>query len=122
MENKGEPPSSGCSALTPLLIGKNKRGNWVVQDQDGLCGGLFRCASSKLTAAAWFGSLLLNAFVRRPNRRQCIRIVKCNRSRSSLKSTRAGRLRPHSLLLLRLQTNSGARFRLRQGVLPNRSC
>jgi hypothetical protein len=24
-----------------FLVGKNSRGNWVVQDQDGLCGGLF---------------------------------------------------------------------------------
>ena len=24
-----------------FLIGKNSRGNWVVQDQNGLCGGLF---------------------------------------------------------------------------------
>jgi hypothetical protein len=42
----GEPPSSGLtasrSATSPLyLIGKNSRGQWVVQEQDGLCGGLF---------------------------------------------------------------------------------
>jgi hypothetical protein len=24
-----------------FLVGKNSRGNWVVQDRDGLCGGLF---------------------------------------------------------------------------------
>jgi hypothetical protein len=24
-----------------FLLGKNSRGSWVVQDQDGLCGGLF---------------------------------------------------------------------------------
>jgi hypothetical protein len=51
MENKGEPPSSGCSALTPLLIGKNKRGNWVVQDQRGLCGGLFTDRAAALKFA-----------------------------------------------------------------------
>ena len=24
-----------------FMIGKNSRGNWVVQDQQGICGGLF---------------------------------------------------------------------------------
>ena len=38
---KGEPPSSSCSNSSLFLIGKNSRGNWVVQDQKGLCGGLF---------------------------------------------------------------------------------
>ena len=39
--DKGEPPSA-CS-LTPatFLVGKNRRGNWVVQDPSGLRGGLF---------------------------------------------------------------------------------
>ena len=37
-----EPPSTVPSAR-PLqfLIGKNSHGNWVVQDERGLCGGLF---------------------------------------------------------------------------------
>ena len=36
----GEPPSRSRSA--PLyLVGKNSRGQWVVQEQGGLCGGLF---------------------------------------------------------------------------------
>jgi hypothetical protein len=30
-----------CSEDPIFLIGKNSRGNWVVQDQNGLCGGLF---------------------------------------------------------------------------------
>jgi hypothetical protein len=38
---KGEPPSASCSNSSLFLIGKNSRGNWVVQDQKGLCGGLF---------------------------------------------------------------------------------
>ena len=38
---KGEPPSASCSNSPLFLIGKNSRGNWVVQDQEGLCGGLF---------------------------------------------------------------------------------
>jgi hypothetical protein len=33
------PPTSSRSSL--FLIGKNSRGNWVVQDQRGLCGGIF---------------------------------------------------------------------------------
>jgi hypothetical protein len=37
-----EPPSSGEGTDTSLFfIGRNSRGNWVVQDQDHLRGGLF---------------------------------------------------------------------------------
>jgi hypothetical protein len=36
-----KPPSPKCSNSSLFLIGKNSRGNWVVQDQKGLCGGLF---------------------------------------------------------------------------------
>jgi hypothetical protein len=39
MDDKGEPPSSRAEAL--FRVGKNSRGNWVVQDQSGLCGGMF---------------------------------------------------------------------------------
>ena len=35
-----EPPSCS-SASTIVFIGKNGRGNWVVQEQSGLYGGLF---------------------------------------------------------------------------------
>ena len=35
-----EPPSCR-SASTIVFIGKNGRGNWVVQEQSGLYGGLF---------------------------------------------------------------------------------
>ena len=38
---KGEPPSASRSNSSLFLIGKNSRGNWVVQDQRGLRGGLF---------------------------------------------------------------------------------
>jgi hypothetical protein len=38
---KGEPPSASCADSSLFLIGKNSRGNWVVQDQKGLYGGLF---------------------------------------------------------------------------------
>jgi hypothetical protein len=36
-----KPPSLGCSSSSLFLIGRNSRGNWVVRDQKGLCGGLF---------------------------------------------------------------------------------
>jgi len=37
-----EPPSSNARFKCPLfLIGKDSRGNWVVQDEAGSCGGLF---------------------------------------------------------------------------------
>jgi hypothetical protein len=34
-----EPPS--CLQPPIFLIGRNSRGNWVVQEQGGACGGLF---------------------------------------------------------------------------------
>ncbi len=35
-----EPPS--CSSASAIVfIGKNKRGHWVAQEQNGLYGGLF---------------------------------------------------------------------------------
>jgi hypothetical protein len=37
-----EPPPTASQSKTPLFfIGKNSHGNWVVQDQHHLCGGLF---------------------------------------------------------------------------------
>jgi len=38
---KGEPPSASYLNSSLFLIGKNSLGNWVVQDQKGLYGGLF---------------------------------------------------------------------------------
>ena len=40
MDDKGEPPST-ARAKSLFRIGRNSRGNWVVQDQTGLCGGMF---------------------------------------------------------------------------------
>jgi hypothetical protein len=37
----GEPPCRSASASTLYLVGKNSRGQWVVREQNGLCGGLF---------------------------------------------------------------------------------
>jgi len=37
-----EPPSPDQCTKPPLfMIGKNSQGHWVVQDDRGLCGGLF---------------------------------------------------------------------------------
>jgi hypothetical protein len=37
-----EPPSlQSCTRSSLFLIGKDSRGNWVVQDNQGSCGGLF---------------------------------------------------------------------------------
>ena len=36
-----EPPSSIPCRSSRFLVGRNSRGNWVVQEQKGLCGGLF---------------------------------------------------------------------------------
>jgi hypothetical protein len=36
-----EPPSCSSAASTIVFLGKNSRGNWVAQEQNGLYGGLF---------------------------------------------------------------------------------
>jgi hypothetical protein len=36
---RAEVPS--CSRSWLFLMGQNSRGNWVVQDERGMCGGLF---------------------------------------------------------------------------------
>jgi hypothetical protein len=39
---RSEPPSTASSLHSRLFhIGRDSRGRWVVQDQQGLCGGLF---------------------------------------------------------------------------------
>ena len=39
---QAEPPSTrSCANASLFLIGKSSQGHWVVQDQRGLCGGLF---------------------------------------------------------------------------------
>src|SRR6266851_6977554 len=40
MDDKVEPPST-ARAKSLFRVGRNSRGNWVVQDQSGLCGGMF---------------------------------------------------------------------------------
>jgi hypothetical protein len=39
--DKGEPPLPAGPAAPLFLIGRDSRGNWVVQDSSGLRGGLF---------------------------------------------------------------------------------
>lgn len=39
--DKDEPPSPGNLRSPTFLVGRDSHGNWVVQDQQGLCGGLF---------------------------------------------------------------------------------
>jgi len=39
--NKGEPPSFSSAKPSLFRVGQNSHGNWVVQDQSGLHGGLF---------------------------------------------------------------------------------
>jgi hypothetical protein len=36
-----EPPSCSSPALSLVFIGRNRRGHWVAQEQNGLFGGLF---------------------------------------------------------------------------------
>ena len=42
MREQAEPPSEGPSSTHNLfLVGRNRRGAWVVRDQRGMHGGLF---------------------------------------------------------------------------------
>ena len=42
MTEQTEPPSSNATTKPMFFrIGRNSRGQWVVQDEQGLCGGLF---------------------------------------------------------------------------------
>ena len=36
-----EPPSCNSTALPLVFIGRNHKGDWVAQEQNGLYGGLF---------------------------------------------------------------------------------
>jgi hypothetical protein len=36
-----EPPSCRSNALPLVFIGRNRKGDWVARQQDGLYGGLF---------------------------------------------------------------------------------
>jgi hypothetical protein len=51
--SKGEPPSASGPTLAPFLIGKNRHGDWVVQDTSGLRGGLFVDRTQALKFAMW---------------------------------------------------------------------
>jgi hypothetical protein len=51
--SKGEPPSASGPTLAPFLIGKNRHGDWVVQDTRGLRGGLFVDRAQALKFAMW---------------------------------------------------------------------
>jgi len=62
-----EPPSIVPSSR-PLhfLIGKDSRGNWVVQDERGLCGGLFVDRTQALRFAMFENGNKPQAFVMVP--------------------------------------------------------
>lgn len=36
-----EPPSCSAASLSLIFIGRNRRGDWIAQEQNGLFGGLF---------------------------------------------------------------------------------
>lgn len=45
--NKSEPPQRERTTASFLLVGRNSRGQWVVQDPRGIRGGLFvNCAGA----------------------------------------------------------------------------
>jgi hypothetical protein len=48
---RGEPPPANFSKFPLFLVGRNSRGDWVVQDPCGLRGGLFRDRTDALKFA-----------------------------------------------------------------------
>ena len=64
---KGEPPSASCPNSSLFLIGKNSRGNWVVQDQRGLRGGLFVDRAEALKFAMFENGKRLQAVIMVPD-------------------------------------------------------
>ena len=36
-----EPPSCNTTPSNVVLVGRNRRGNWIAREQNGLFGGLF---------------------------------------------------------------------------------
>jgi hypothetical protein len=48
-----EPRSASGPTLAPFLIGKNRHGDWVVQDTSGMRGGLFVDRTQALKFAMW---------------------------------------------------------------------
>jgi hypothetical protein len=53
--DKSKPPSWEDCKSPLFLVGKDSRGNWVVQDQSGLCGGLFVNRAEALKFAMFEG-------------------------------------------------------------------
>lgn len=51
MKENDEPPTCPSSSSNFFQIGRNSRGNWVVQDQRHLCGGLFTDRAAALKFA-----------------------------------------------------------------------
>lgn len=49
--DKEEPPGTSSLAQTPLLVGKNSHGQWVVRNRSGSRGGLFVDRSQALKFA-----------------------------------------------------------------------
>jgi len=67
MSNSKEPPSPDSRNSSPLfLIGRDAHGNWVVQDQRGLYGGLFVNRTEALKFAMFEGGNQPNAVVMVP--------------------------------------------------------
>jgi hypothetical protein len=64
---EGEPPAASRSNSPLFLIGKNSRGQWVVRDQRGLCGGLFVGRAEALKYAMFENGNRPNAVIMVPD-------------------------------------------------------
>ena len=87
--SKGEPPSASCPKSSLFRIGKNSRGHWVVQDQSGLCGGLFVDRTEALKFAMFENGNRPQAVIMVPGVLELDMSAKPRASRDSSSDTRA---------------------------------
>ena len=88
--SKGEPPSLSGLTPAPFLIGKNSRGNWVVQDPSGLRGGLFVDRTHALKFAMWENGNRPQAVIMIPDGLELDMSVKPRAGQQSAENLHAG--------------------------------
>ena len=94
MKNAAPPSIGQCSKTSLFLIGKNSRGNWVVQDQQGLRGGLFIGRAEALRYAMFENGNRPQAAIMVPEFLSSIRaVIRWRRIRYRLTVTRSASCR-----------------------------
>ena len=61
-----EPPSCSSAAFSLVFIGRNRKGQWVAQEQNGLYGGLFVSRAQAIKYALFENGQHLESIVELP--------------------------------------------------------